>query len=943
MAEEDDPVGAWLVEVGLEDFAPTFKREGFEGAACVKELQGLTAQQLVALAASLEPTAAARSTDRGTGPSAASAASSLSAAAAVAPADITPAAAAAGRSSARKERRNRRERGGGCCAAPRDSKVRRNAREMGEVALPKRAPDHSAMPVSEPSLDGSGREHRRSGAQQAGKRLDSGEIGSVLQAPGVGVSTLRVSQRTSSPASSSASLPAAQSEQRAVAAEQRAVAAEQRAAVLERKLALSEQICATLTEQVGLLPALIEKRVVAQQSESVALTAVHGKNSTRDAALVCESSSVTSSGAVACDESAAQATQSRIPLDKMQPAKLVEESSHTVGAASPTTPLPWDHNNSHSERDLSSDDGEDTDDYSDDVLSNGMSDDEDPSTWSFFNDGRSRRALEPEQEPEPQPEPQSQPQNQELTSVVRVEDMRVPAAAVEHTQLAPQSEARRKIRAEADREAATTVTAAATAAQKQDEEDRRRVAEEMTAVAAAQKQAEEDRLRAATEMAAVAAAQKQVEEDRLRAAEMAAVVAAQKQAEEDRRRVAEEMTAVAAAQKQVEEDRLRAAAEMAAVAAEQKQVEEDRLRAAEMAAVAAAQKQAEEDRLRAAEEMTAVAAAQKQVEEDRRRAAAEMAAVAAEQKQVEEDRLRAAEMAAVVAEQQQDRLRAAVAAAEQKQAEEDRLRAVEELTAVAAAQKQVEEDRLRAAAEIAAQQYHMTEQAEEQRIADAAVKEGLIAAAVVEKERIAALQAERKNIAAEKRALAQQAQSALMRQKQMLAERAVQEAEAAKTERAELQRQQQQLQQIQNEQEQQQQKLQQRVHLSSPNQETFSAPSFDVSAQPQSSNGSPGLHGQEYKQANMWESQCAALVSFYAAAGAPKQRHEVESLLRKRTRQVTSSLNQNGGQPLNAPEWKRLADGLAVKYGKLPPLLFEDVDVDGDGVVTLAEAPCFKN
>eukprot|EP01043_Picozoa_sp_COSAG02_P092335 COSAG02_NODE_28962_length_578_cov_6.022157_1_plen_90_part_01 len=86
--EEDDPVGAWLVEVGLEDFAPTFKREGFEGVACLNELQGLTAQQLVALAASLEPATAARSPDRRAAPSAAAA----------------PSVAPAAQSSARKER-----------------------------------------------------------------------------------------------------------------------------------------------------------------------------------------------------------------------------------------------------------------------------------------------------------------------------------------------------------------------------------------------------------------------------------------------------------------------------------------------------------------------------------------------------------------------------------------------------------------------------------------------------------------------------------------------------------------------------------------------------------------------------------------------------------------------------------------------------------------------
>ena len=70
MEEDDDPVGAWLCEVGLEDFAATFKKEGFEGVACLKELQGLTAQQLVALAASFEPPA--RSPARRAVPSAAS-------------------------------------------------------------------------------------------------------------------------------------------------------------------------------------------------------------------------------------------------------------------------------------------------------------------------------------------------------------------------------------------------------------------------------------------------------------------------------------------------------------------------------------------------------------------------------------------------------------------------------------------------------------------------------------------------------------------------------------------------------------------------------------------------------------------------------------------------------------------------------------------------------
>ena len=41
---DDDPVGAWLIEVGLQDFGQTFKREGFEGKECLAELQGLTAQ-----------------------------------------------------------------------------------------------------------------------------------------------------------------------------------------------------------------------------------------------------------------------------------------------------------------------------------------------------------------------------------------------------------------------------------------------------------------------------------------------------------------------------------------------------------------------------------------------------------------------------------------------------------------------------------------------------------------------------------------------------------------------------------------------------------------------------------------------------------------------------------------------------------------------------------
>jgi hypothetical protein len=277
---------------------------------------------------------------------------------------------------------------------------------------------------------------------------------------------------------------------------------------------------------------------------------------------------------------------------------------------------------------------------------------------------------------------------------------------------------------------------------------------------------------------------------------------------------------------------------------------------------------------------------------------------------------------------------AAVAAA-QKQAEEDRLRAAAEMAAVAAAQKQAEEDRLRAA-EIAAQQRLMAAKVEEHRIADAAVEEELIAAAVVEQDRIAALQAERQSIAAEKRALAQQAQSALVQRQQMLAQCAMQEAEAAKAERAELQRQQQQMQLMQKQQEHEQQ----RVGLSPPNQHAMSndggtraAPRSDVDVQSHSS-----LWGREEGQASMWESQCATLVSFYATVGAPKHRTEVETLLRKRTRQTTSSLNQHGGQPLNAPEWKRLADGLSVKYGKLPPMLFEGVDADGDGVVTKAEA-----
>jgi hypothetical protein len=41
---------------------------------------------------------------------------------------------------------------------------------------------------------------------------------------------------------------------------------------------------------------------------------------------------------------------------------------------------------------------------------------------------------------------------------------------------------------------------------------------------------------------------------------------------------------------------------------------------------------------------------------------------------------------------------------------------------------------------------------------------------------------------------------------------------------------------------------------------------------------------------------------------------------------------------LNATEWQRLADGLSVKYGKLPPMLFGRVDADGDGRVTREEA-----
>ena len=69
-----------------------------------------------------------------------------------------------------------------------------------------------------------------------------------------------------------------------------------------------------------------------------------------------------------------------------------------------------------------------------------------------------------------------------------------------------------------------------------------------------------------------------------------------------------------------------------------------------------------------------------------------------------------------------------------------------------------------------------------------------------------------------------------------------------------------------------------------------------------------------------------------------KQRSEVEGLLRKRTHNASSPLNMSDRQPLTAPEWKRLADGLSVKYGKLPPMLFEGVDADGDGVVTKAEA-----
>ena len=97
---EDDPVGPWLIEVGLEYFAATFKREGFEGEECLAELRELTAQQLVALAGSFEPERSEQtpsSTPATPAPSIASPAPST-----------TP-------SSGRKAERRKR---GGCCAAP---------------------------------------------------------------------------------------------------------------------------------------------------------------------------------------------------------------------------------------------------------------------------------------------------------------------------------------------------------------------------------------------------------------------------------------------------------------------------------------------------------------------------------------------------------------------------------------------------------------------------------------------------------------------------------------------------------------------------------------------------------------------------------------------------------------------------------------------------------
>ena len=95
-----DPVPAWLLEVGLEEFAPAFKREGFEGRGCLDELKELTPAQLVALSASiseLEPPESA----------------------AAEPAAAVGAPVARTKATEKKKRKEKKtQQGGGCCAAP---------------------------------------------------------------------------------------------------------------------------------------------------------------------------------------------------------------------------------------------------------------------------------------------------------------------------------------------------------------------------------------------------------------------------------------------------------------------------------------------------------------------------------------------------------------------------------------------------------------------------------------------------------------------------------------------------------------------------------------------------------------------------------------------------------------------------------------------------------